>query len=94
MRWQYKCLIDGCKGVLPFQNQLRKIKYRLVAYTPDPPSTDAWTIQEGLRQLEWIKAIRPVQSRSRSVGNRPRAGSPMIPILSFLQELGAFTWLT
>lgn len=79
MRWQYKCLIDGCKGVLPFQDQLRALKYRLIAYKPDPPSTDAWTIQEGLIQLEWIRGIRSIQSAAvLEIGT---GWQPMIPIL-------------
>jgi|ERR1039458_741463 SAM-dependent methyltransferase len=62
MRWQYKCLIDNCKGLLPCQDQLREIKYRFTSYKPDPPAVSKWTIMQGLLQVEWVRAARPLAS--------------------------------
>lgn len=79
MRWQYKCLIDNCKGALPFQDQLREIKYRFVSYKPDPPAVNKWTIMEGLLQVEWVRAVRPLVSAVvLEIGS---GWQPLIPVL-------------
>jgi SAM-dependent methyltransferase len=56
MRWQVKCLIDNCKGLVPFQHTLRKFKRRLVPYQPSL-SRGAYAIDEGMIQVEWIHEV-------------------------------------
>ena len=78
MRWQWKCLIDNCKGILPFQDQLRAAKYRFIYYTSDP-EVDAWTIKQGLAQVEWVRSVRSLDASSvLEIGS---GWQPMIPIL-------------
>lgn len=54
MRWQVKCLIDNCKGLIPFQDSLRRFKRRVVPYQPIF-SRGAFAIDEGLIQVEWLQ---------------------------------------
>ncbi len=53
-RWQIKCLIDNCKGLVPFSEALRRTKRRLVPYRPSL-SRGAYAIEEGLTQVQWIR---------------------------------------
>jgi SAM-dependent methyltransferase len=86
MRWQCKCVIDGCKGVVPFQEQLREIKGRLIPYKPDPPMVDRWTITQGLLQVEWVRAACRLESATvLEIGS---GWQPMIPILFSLAGAG------
>jgi SAM-dependent methyltransferase len=78
MRWQRKCLIDTCKGIVPCRDQLRALKYRLISYTPDA-SKDAWTIEQGLRQVALIRSVLSLESASvLEIGS---GWQPMIPAL-------------
>lgn len=54
MRWQVKCLIDNCKGLIPFQDSLRRFKRRIVPYQP-VISRGAFAIDEGLIQVQWLR---------------------------------------
>ena len=54
MRWQIKCFIDNCKGMVPFQNKFRKLKRRLVPYRPSL-SRGAYAIDEGIVQVQWLR---------------------------------------
>ena len=54
MRWQAKCLIDSCKGLLPFQNTVRRLKCGVVPYRPIF-SRGAFAIDEGLLQVQWLR---------------------------------------
>ena len=54
MRWQMKCLIDNCKGLVPFQNTLRTLKRRVIPYRPSL-SRGAFAIEEGLIQVQWLR---------------------------------------
>jgi len=54
MRWQVKCLIDNCKGLVPFQDKLRTLKRRVVPYRPSF-SRAAFAIDEGLLQAQWLR---------------------------------------
>src|SRR5689334_1631722 len=79
MRWQYKCFVDNCKALVPMQDRLRAIKHRLVGYEPDPPERIAYTIAEGLKQIDWIRSVRPLESLTAlEIGT---GWQPLIPIL-------------
>ena len=54
MRWQMKALLDNCKGLVPFQNTLRRLKRRVVPYRPSY-SRGAYAIDEGLIQVQWLR---------------------------------------
>jgi SAM-dependent methyltransferase len=54
MRWQIKCFIDNCKGMVPFQDKFRKFKRRLVPYRPSL-SRGAYAIDEGIVQVQWLR---------------------------------------
>ncbi len=54
MRWQTKCLIDNCKGLIPFQDRLRRFKRRVIPYRPSL-SRGAYAIEEGLIQVQWLR---------------------------------------
>lgn len=54
MRWQTKCLIDNCKGLVPFQNSLRRLKRSVIPYQPIF-SRGAYAIEEGLIQIRWLR---------------------------------------
>lgn len=54
MRWQTKCLIDNCKGLIPFQKAMRKLKRRIVPYHTCLPR-GAYAISEGLLQIQWLR---------------------------------------
>jgi SAM-dependent methyltransferase len=53
MSWQMKCFIDNCKGLIPFQYSLRKLKRRVGPYHPCLPR-GAYAINEGLIQIQWL----------------------------------------
>jgi SAM-dependent methyltransferase len=85
MRWQLKCFVDSCKGVIPFKDGLREIKYLLVPYVPDPSNND-WTIQQGLMQIEALRAVRPLENAVvMEVGS---GWQPLIPALYSLAGAG------
>ncbi len=85
MRWQSKCLLDTCKGVVPFRDQLRVLKYRVVPFTPDA-GKDAWTIEQGLTQVEWIgSGIRLEGASVLEIGS---GWQPIIPMLFSLAGVG------
>jgi SAM-dependent methyltransferase len=79
MRWQYKRLIDNCKGVVPFRRRLREIKYSVVDYKPDPPAVNRWTIREGLQQVEWVRTLTPLASAA--ILELGSGWQPLIPAL-------------
>lgn len=54
MRWQVKCLVDNCKGLVPFQDTVRRLKRRVVPYRP-VLSRGAYAIEEGLIQVQWLR---------------------------------------
>lgn len=58
MDWYWKCAIDSVKGILPFQNQLRALKYKLIPYRGDP-ANERSTIEQGILQVEWVRRARP-----------------------------------
>jgi hypothetical protein len=79
MRWQYKCLIDNCKALVPMQNTLRAVKHELFGYTPDSPARVAFTVTEGLKQIEWVKSVAHLESATvMEIGS---GWQPLIPIL-------------
>src|SRR5579862_2049472 len=85
MRWQWKCLIDTAKALLPYEHQLRKAKYQLFSYREEA-GRDSWTIQEGLEQIDWIRSVRPLESLSvLEVGS---GWQPIIPVLFSLAGAG------
>ena len=78
MRWQAKCVIDSAKGALPFQAQLRRLKYRISPYQPNLRE-DPHTIAQGIRQVEWVSGVLPIKGASvLEVGS---GWQPMIPLL-------------
>lgn len=84
--WQLKCAIDTAKAVLPFQPQLRRLKDTLLGYERRP-GTDANTIREGLRFIEWLGDISGATVLEIGTG-----WQPMIPILFTLA--GAKVYMT
>jgi hypothetical protein len=76
--WRVKCFVDSCKALLPFQNQIRDIKYRLVPYTGNPLNNEA-TIRQGLDQIDDIRAVRPL--RGLTVLEVGSGWQPFIPTL-------------
>ncbi|HEX3743451.1 MAG TPA: class I SAM-dependent methyltransferase [Bryobacteraceae bacterium] len=54
MRWQIKCVVDNGKGLIPFQHALRRWKRRVVPYRPSL-SRGEFAIEEGIRQVEWMR---------------------------------------
>jgi SAM-dependent methyltransferase len=78
MPWQWKCFVDSCKGIIPFQNQLRDIKYQLVPYIPDD-FNNRETIEQGLGQLV---ALRELHSLENAFVLEVGSGwQPLIPAL-------------
>ena len=78
MRWQVKCAIDSVKALLPFQAQLRRLKDRFVPYVPNADD-DLHTIQQGIRQAQWINPVLPLQGATvLEIGS---GWQPMIPVL-------------
>jgi SAM-dependent methyltransferase len=54
MHWQTKCVLDNCKGLIPFQSTLLRLKRRVVAYRP-ADSRAAFALDEGLEQVRWLR---------------------------------------
>jgi SAM-dependent methyltransferase len=54
MRWQMKCLVDNCKGLVPFQDTVRRLKRRVIPYQPIF-SRGEYAIEEGLIQVQWLQ---------------------------------------
>jgi hypothetical protein len=78
MSWRTKCVIDSAKAILPFQAQLRQLKDRVSPYRFDP-RFDVPTIEQGLRQVEWVRSVLPVEGACvLEVGS---GWQPMIPII-------------
>lgn len=78
MRWQRKCFIDSCKGIVPFQDQLRRIKYRFFPYPADPWN-NACTIEQGLMQIESLRSVCSLEDASvLEIGS---GWQPLIPAL-------------
>ena len=78
MRWQSKCFIDACKGVVPFKDRLRSLKYRVAPFTPDA-GKDAYTIEQGLAQVDWIRSLIPIEGASLlEIGS---GWQPIVPVL-------------
>jgi SAM-dependent methyltransferase len=53
VKWQLRCLISIAKGLLPFQEQLRRVKDLILGYERNPKQ-DAATIRDGLTMIEWL----------------------------------------
>jgi SAM-dependent methyltransferase len=82
MRWQSKCLIDTCKAVIPFRDHLRVLKYRVLPFTADE-AKDAWTIEQGLTQVEWIRSLIPIENATvLEIGSGWQAIIPVLFSLS------------
>jgi SAM-dependent methyltransferase len=78
MNWQAKCVIDNAKGALPFQAQLRRLKDRISPYQPNF-RRDLDTIVQGIRQVEWMREVLPIQGASvLEIGS---GWQPIIPLL-------------
>jgi SAM-dependent methyltransferase len=57
MGWQWKCVVDNLKGVVPFGSYIRRRKYDFIEYRSLHGRAD-WALEEGLQQLEWLLAAR------------------------------------
>jgi ubiquinone/menaquinone biosynthesis C-methylase UbiE len=53
MRWQLRCLIDNCKGIVPFHNEVRALKRRIIPYKSCLPR-NVYAIDEGMIQIKWL----------------------------------------
>lgn len=78
MKWYWKCVIDSVKAVLPFQRQLRGIKYKLKPYQGDV-ANERLTIGQGLDQVQWVRQVRSWEGAAvLEVGT---GWQPLIPIV-------------
>jgi len=85
MRWQLKCLVDTAKAMLPFEQRLRKAKYRVFRYE-EKLGRESWTIKQGLQQIDWIRSVKSLESATvLEVGS---GWQPIIPILFSLAGAG------
>lgn len=74
MRWQVKCFLDNCKGVLPAQDLLRRAKRSFVPYRRFPARERA-AISEGIEQIRWTG---PRDAIVLEIGS---GWMPLIPVL-------------
>jgi SAM-dependent methyltransferase len=86
MRWQAKCLIDNCKGMLPFQAKLRALKRKIVPYQPSL-SRGAYAIEEGAIQIRWLSEALGTLER-KTVLEIGSGWEPLIPLLFSLCRAG------
>src|SRR5262245_53662756 len=78
MRWYVRCVVDGVKAGIPFQEQLRRFRYRTFGYQADVVK-DKFTIRGGLQQVDWIRKRRAMEGAViLEVGS---GWQPAIPIL-------------
>jgi SAM-dependent methyltransferase len=86
MGWQVKWLIDCCKGMLPFQSELRRLKRRIVPYQAQF-SRGASAIDEGLIQIQWLtEAAGTLEGKTvLEIGS---GWEPLIPMLFSLCGAG------
>jgi|ERR1017187_608286 hypothetical protein len=88
MRWQWKCAVDSAKGIVPFNDALRRVKYKLVPYEVNE-GRDAWTIKEGLQQIDWVRCVTPIEGASIL-----EVGTGWQPIIPILYSLAGARWVT
>jgi SAM-dependent methyltransferase len=79
MRWQAKCLIDNCKGILPFQAKLRALKRRIVPYQSSL-ARGTYAIEEGMIQIGWLSEALGTLER-KTVLEIGSGWEPLIPLL-------------
>jgi len=79
VRWQLKCVVDNCKGVLPFQDKFRKLKRHLVPYRPSLTRAQL-VIEEGMMQVQWLReAAGSLQDKTvLEIGS---GWEPLVPLL-------------
>ena len=78
MRWQWKCLVDNLKGMVPFGSYLRHRKYDFIEYRSIQGRAD-WALEEGLQQLEWLLGARSLAGATvLEIGT---GWEPIIPLL-------------
>ncbi len=78
MPWQVTCFLNNAKGLIPFRDQLRRLKRSLCGFEPGA-ERDAWTIREGIKQ---INSLRPhVDLHSATVLEVGSGWQPLIPML-------------
>jgi len=78
MRWQWKCLRDNCKALVPYGAHLRRHKYDLVPYRSQVPRADG-ALEEGVQQLEWLQQVRSIDGASvLEIGT---GWEPIVPLL-------------
>lgn len=85
MGWRKRCLINTAKALVPFHSYLRLAQYKFRPYQEDS-RRDAWTIQQGLRQIDWIRSVTTFEGKSAlEVGS---GWAPIIPVLFSLAGIG------
>ena len=78
MRWQWKCLVDNLKGLVPFGSYIRRRKYDFIQYRSLHDRAD-WALEEGLMQLEWLRSARSLEGAVvLEIGS---GWEPIIPLL-------------
>jgi SAM-dependent methyltransferase len=82
MKWQVKLVLDSAKAVLPYQGTLRRFKRRFVPYSVEP-NKDAWTLEQGLQQIEWLREAS-FRFSGASVLEIGTGWQPIIPLLYYL----------
>lgn len=79
MRWELRAAVDAAKACVPFQAPLRRLKHRYVGYD-DKPGREAWTIEEGLVQIGWLRDAGFCFERA-TVLEIGTGWQPLIPLL-------------
>jgi SAM-dependent methyltransferase len=74
--WKLRCAIEGAKGLLPFQRQLRSAKQRIFGSASSEESGDALVIDNGLEMIEWLGSVSGAKVLELGTGWRP-----IVPIL-------------
>lgn len=78
MPWQVTCFLNNAKGLIPFRDQLRRLKRSVCGFEPGA-DRDAWTIREGIKQ---INSIRPhIDMQSATILEVGSGWQPLIPML-------------
>jgi cyclopropane fatty-acyl-phospholipid synthase-like methyltransferase len=75
MGWKLRCTAAGFKALLPFQEQLRLAKDRVLGYQHEP-AKDAHTIRDGLSMIEILDCVPGSVILEIGTG-----WQPMIPVL-------------
>lgn len=77
MYWQVRFLRNAISGLIPFTENLRKLKRKLPAY---PVSVDEWTLEQGIKQIKILRSLG-YEIRGKRVMEIGTGWQPIIPLL-------------